>query len=350
MALYQEQYGQADSRSTARRRQRLRERLVRPFSGWNKSARAPLSPLTRCTPGWTSGWRSAWPWWASAPWHELVFWIRTKGFHWHRGIPRVGPEGAARIVRWLREHEATPGRPALPCPGAVVGHRHHRADPAARVGIVPLERFRPPTERDGSQGTNRAAAARCKVLRPTTTRPSRPGCAARPGHAHLARLPQGGRALPALGGDAAPQGAVLAGRRRLRGLPGLPGAPGSEWTGPRNAQRWSGSWRPFEGALSVRSQALAITIVRSLCEWLVRRHYLDSNPWDDVPGAAGRAVDAAAAGLVAEAVGPGAGWLADACAGALPCPAPASVHARLRLHDRDAAGRAGRRQAGLAAA
>jgi site-specific recombinase XerD len=26
-----------------------------------------------------------------------------------------------------------------------------------------------------------------------------------------------------------------------------------------------------------------MTIVRSLCEWLVRRHYLDSNPWDDVP-------------------------------------------------------------------
>jgi site-specific recombinase XerD len=35
--------------------------------------------------------------------------------------------------------------------------------------------------------------------------------------------------------------------------------------------------------LSARSQAAALTIVRSLCEWLVRRHYLDSNPWDDVP-------------------------------------------------------------------
>jgi hypothetical protein len=33
---------------------------------------------------------------------ELVFWIRTKGFNWHRGIPRIGPEGAVRIVRWLR--------------------------------------------------------------------------------------------------------------------------------------------------------------------------------------------------------------------------------------------------------
>ena len=45
---------------------------------------------------------------------ELQFWIRTKGFHWHRGIPRIGPEGAARIVRWLGEHAATLG--ALPSP------------------------------------------------------------------------------------------------------------------------------------------------------------------------------------------------------------------------------------------
>jgi site-specific recombinase XerC len=33
----------------------------------------------------------------------------------------------------------------------------------------------------------------------------------------------------------------------------------------------------------VRSQETAIAIVKSLCDWLVRRHYLDLNPWDDVP-------------------------------------------------------------------
>jgi site-specific recombinase XerD len=59
--------------------------------------------------------------------------------------------------------------------------------------------------------------------------------------------------------------------------------PGPSWIGPRNEQRWSESWRPFEGPLSVGSADTGMTIVRSLCEWLVRRNYLDSNPWDDVP-------------------------------------------------------------------
>ena len=39
--------------------------------------------------------------------------------------------------------------------------------------------------------------------------------------------------------------------------------PGPEWTGPRNAQRWSEDWRPFEGPLAHASQAAAMTIVRA---------------------------------------------------------------------------------------
>jgi site-specific recombinase XerD len=85
--------------------------------------------------------------------------------------------------------------------------------------------------------------------------------------------------------------AVMARRKPLSSLDGddcvayreFLAAPGPEWTGPRNAQRWSEAWRPFEGALSARSAATAMTVARTLCEWLVRRHYLDSNPWDDVP-------------------------------------------------------------------
>src|SRR5258706_13390178 len=53
------------------------------------------------------------------------------------------------------------------------------------------------------------------------------------------------------------------------------------------AARW---WRvarrpggPFQGPLSPASQKHALVILRSLCEWLMRQHYLDSNPWDGVP-------------------------------------------------------------------
>lgn len=282
--LYQEQHGVADSRSTARRRQRLRERLVEAVQ-WLEQVGArfpqPEDPLQ----AWldervarrlaVAGMRRL---------ADLMFWVRTKGYHWHRGIPRVGPEGAARIVRWLREHEATLGALPHPALAPLSAIDTTALTPAPRVGIVPLERFRPPAERDGSRGTNRAAAERCKVAAANDYEAVHAWLRLRVAGTHTWRTyrKEAERFL---------LWAVMGRRKALSSLDGddcvayrdFLAQPGPEWTGPRNAQRWSEQWRPFEGALSVRSQALAITVVRSLCEWLVRRHYLDSNPWDDVP-------------------------------------------------------------------
>jgi site-specific recombinase XerD len=282
--LYQEQHGQADSRSAARRRQRLRERLVQAVQWLTKVGvrePAPADPVG----AWLDervaarlavvGIRTL---------EELVFWVKTKGFHWHRGIPKVGPEGAARMVRWLREHEATLG--ALPSPALAPLSQIDTAalTPPPRIGIVPLERFRPPSERDGSRGTNRAPAERCKVAAANDFEAIQAWLRLRVQGTHTWRAyrKEAERFL---------LWSVMERRRALSSLDGddcvayrdFIAAPGPEWVGPRNAQRWSEAWRPFEGALSVRSQATAMTIVRSLCEWLVRRHYLDSNPWDDVP-------------------------------------------------------------------
>jgi site-specific recombinase XerD len=286
--LYQEQYGeqsgQADSRSAARRRQRLRERLVRAIQ-WltNIGVREP-APADSVA-AWLDervaarlvvvGIRTL---------EELVFWIKTKGFNWHRGIPKVGPEGAARIVRWLREYEATLG--VLPSPALVPLSQVDTValTPPPRIGIVPLERFRPPSERDGSRGLNRAPLERCKVAAANDYEAIQAWLRLRVQGTHTWRAyrKEAERFL---------LWAVMARRKALSSLDGddcvayrdFLAAPGPEWVGPRNAQRWSEAWRPFEGALSVRSQATAMTIIRSLCEWLVRRHYLDSNPWDDVP-------------------------------------------------------------------
>jgi site-specific recombinase XerD len=284
IALYQEQYGQADSRSAARRRQRLRERLVQAVQ-WltNIGVRepAPGDPVAAwldervATRLAVVGIRTL---------EELVFWIRTKGFNWHRGIPKVGPEGAVRIVRWLREHESTLG--ALPSRALVPLSQVDTAalTPPPRIGIVPLERFRPPSERDGSRGINRAPTERCKVAAANDYEAIQAWMRLRVQGTHTWRAyrKEAERFL---------LWAVMERRKALSSLDGddcvayrdFLAAPGSEWVGPRNAQRWSEAWRPFEGGLSVRSQVTAMTIVRSLCEWLVRRHYLDSNPWDDVP-------------------------------------------------------------------
>ena len=284
ITLYNEQVGAVDARSAARRRQRLRDRLV-----------AGVRWLERV------GVRTPQPGDPVAAWvdarvaqrlsvvgilklQELMFWIRTKGFHWHRGIPKLGPEGASRIVRWLREQEASLG--LLPSPSLQPLRQIDTGalTPPPRTGIVPLERFTSPSDRSGSMGTNRAPITRCKVAAANDYEAIQAWLRLRVPSSHTWRAyrKEAERFL---------LWAVMERRKALSSLDGddcvayrdFLAAPGVEWTGARNAQRWSEAWRPFEGPLSVRSQAVTLTIVRSLCEWLVRRHYLDSNPWDDVP-------------------------------------------------------------------
>ncbi len=285
--LYQTQFGQkgeTDASGSARRRQRLRQRLVLAVQWLERiGVRAPLpaDPV------------AAWldPQVADRiavvgvlKLEELLAWIRTKGFNWHRGIPKLGPQGAARLVRWFQAHEESLG--ALPSPALRPLSRldTEALTPPPRIGIVPLERFVPPSERDGRQGLNRAPMARCKVNATNDYEAVQAWLRLRiPGaHTWRAYRKEAERFL---------LWAVIARRKALSSLDGddcvayrdFIAAPGQEWMGPRNAQRWSEAWRPFEGPLSARSQSAAMTIVRSLCEWLVRRHYLDSNPWDDVP-------------------------------------------------------------------
>ncbi len=282
--LHQAKFGRTDSRSPERRRQRLRERQVAAIQ-WLESvgARAPqpADPVAAWLDDRVAGRLAAV---GIQRLGELSAWIRTRGFNWHRAIPKIGPEGAARVVRWLREHEATLG--ALP---SAALQPHGKLDTAAltptpRTGIVPLERFKPPPEHDGATGTNRAPVQRCGLAA---------GNDFEAVQAWLRLRPQGTHTWRAYRKEAERflLWAIMEQRKALASLDGddcvayrdFIAAPGPAWTGPRNAQRWSEAWRPFEGPLSARSQASAVTIVRSMCEWLVRRHYLGANPWDDLP-------------------------------------------------------------------
>ena len=282
--LYQSEHGALPSRSQGRRKQRLRERLlaaVQWLEGVSVRTPAPGDLVSAWLDEKLAG-RLAVV--GIRKLEELHYWIRCKGFHWHRGIPRLGPEGAARVVRWLQEHVATLG--ALPSPALFpLRHVDTRAlTPPPRMGIVPLERFLLPAERDGSRGLNRASAERCKVAAVNDLQAVQAWLRLRVEGSHTWRAyrKEAERFL---------LWAVLHRRKALSSLDGddcvayrdFLAAPGPEWTGPRHTQRWSDGWRPFEGPLSARSQLATLTIVRSLCEWLVRRQYLDSNPWDDVP-------------------------------------------------------------------
>lgn len=282
--LFQSEHGALPARSNGRRKQRLRERLVLAVQWLERVGVREPQPADLVSAWLDEKLVQRLSVVGILKLEELSYWIRAKGFNWHRGIPKLGPEGAARVVRWLQEHEGSLG--ALPSPALFPLSRVDTAalTPVPRIGIVPLERFIPPSERDGSQGSNRAPAARCKLAAANDHEAIQAWLRLRllGSHTWRAYRKEAERFL---------LWAVMHRRKALSSLDGddcvayrdFLAAPGLEWTGPRHAQRWSEAWRPFEGPLSARSQAVAVTIVRSLCEWLLRRHYLDSNPWDDVP-------------------------------------------------------------------
>lgn len=50
----------------------------------------------------------------------------------------------------------------------------------------------------------------------------------------------------------------------------------------RSRERWTPAWKPFEGKLSPRSQAHALTVLRNLYRFLNNQNYLAGNPWAGV--------------------------------------------------------------------
>ena len=281
--LYESQFGRVRASSAPARRQRLRQRLVQAIQ-WLEQVGVRQPKVTDPIGSWlderlarllaAAGLRRL---------EDLMQWVSKRGFRWYRGIPRMGPARAARIVPWLRAHEATLG--PLPYPALRPLRQIDTAAliPAPRTGIVPFERFQTPAELDGSKGTNRAPADACSIAASTDYEALQAWLAAhKPGSntwrayrreaerillwAVLVR----GKALSCLGLE------------DCTAYLGFLARPEPNWIAPRHTARWSEDWRPFEGPLSTRSQQACVTILRSLWKWLVQRGYLHANPWSSV--------------------------------------------------------------------
>lgn len=54
--------------------------------------------------------------------------------------------------------------------------------------------------------------------------------------------------------------------------------PADRWIGPKQATRYSATWRPFSGKLSVASVSTSLRTVNSLLTYLVKAGYLAGNP------------------------------------------------------------------------
>lgn len=225
---------------------------------------------------------------------QLMFFVRKNGYRWYKKVPKVGEKGAALIVSWLKNQEGTLGALPVQCTvpaeqlKSIVGSVQTLAGPAQVGVIAPLERLQVPsslaTAQPGIQGSNRAPLESCKLSASNDFEAI---------HEWLALRPEGTNTWRAYRREAERflLWSIFERRKPLSGLSSLDcaayrdflAAPGPDWKAPRNALRWSPEWRPFEGPLKPRSAATAVTILTAMCEWLARRKYLDSNPWDGVP-------------------------------------------------------------------
>jgi integrase len=260
---------------------------------------------------------------------QLVERINGVGRRWHAGIKAMGEGKALRIVEWLREHQDSIalqlGR-HVAMPRSKLYAHELQAVVLPATDIRPLEKFIVPAELDGTRGLYRRPQAQC-LLKATNdyqailawlrskhgltpeqkahlkARRRQRGHRRRAGHglaagavAHPARLPQGSRALPALGDHAQGQGLSSMSNEdciEYRDFLADP-QPRSRWCGDRGRERWSPLWRPFEGPLSASAQRHAVTILKNLYGFLVDQNYLMGNPWSavGVPRTSGPKVNA----------------------------------------------------------
>jgi len=271
---------QAPAVRAHRRRARLVERQLEALNRLERLARAdpvPADPLTAWLPSSvcarlrrvnvrTLG--------------ELHAFTVAHGNRWYRRVPRIGPQGAQRLVTWLQAHAATLGELPTRTTTARAQLGVDSLAPPPAFGIVPLERLALPPHLDGTEGRNRAPVGRVATPAVDDLSAIRTWLAAGGRGAHTIRsyrreaerlllwaVVERGVALSSL--DAADCEAF---RRFLA-------APSPAWTAPRATQRWSPAWRPFEAGLSPSSIQQAETILGGLWRWLHGCGYVREDPW-----------------------------------------------------------------------
>jgi site-specific recombinase XerD len=162
-----------------------------------------------------------------------------------------------------------------------------------RGDIVPWETLRLPQEVDGSAGTFRAPPATCTLdasndyeavqtwlslhESPATQRTYRKEAE----RLILWAIVERGRALSSLTTEDA-----IAYRGFLRHP-----SPRGRWIGPVRP-RTSPDWRPFNGSLSTRSVAHALSILGALFRWLIEQRYVLANPFAGIRVRGGRTASA----------------------------------------------------------
>jgi site-specific recombinase XerD len=203
---------------------------------------------------------------------ELMVYMQRRR-RWWQQVPGLGETGARAVAKWLD------GQPEMMRRAAQVAERMHSVEQLLPV----LSLAALPTNLDGSHGRYRAPPETCGLAATTDVEAVTAWLAIHES-AHTARAYRreaerlllwavAERRLPL-------SSLTVEDATAFRGFLRRP-APAARWVGP-HCPRNSPSWRPFERALTPRSTAYALTVLRALFSWLVDQHYVVINPFAGV--------------------------------------------------------------------
>ena len=247
----------------------------------------------------------------------LIDRINGLGSGWHRDLPAIGVTKAARVVDWLRAHEATIGKAVgvhAIVPRASLSSSRLKAVVPSATGIVPLEKLVVPATLSGAEGVYRLPQHLCLIGAANDYEAILAWVRAKAGagaavnerqhrqHDPASTIPKG--LLPGLATLSHTQRAYLkeaerfllwAVVQRQKPLSSMTPEdctaysqflanpqPAALWCGPRARARWSPLWRPFEGRLSPVAQRRAIAVLKSLYAYLGEKCYFNGNPFAGV--------------------------------------------------------------------
>jgi site-specific recombinase XerD len=221
---------------------------------------------------------------------DIVTYMNHRGYRWFARVPRLGQKRAAEVTAFLQASNLV----AKLHPYAVVPANEYRMQQRNKQvllsppgTIVPLERFRSPSQLDGNQGANRMPAERNKLDAHNDLEAIHAwlGLYANKPHTERAYRKEAERLL---------LWSIYAKHKPLSSLNTVDvgdyvqflanPAPAAMWMADRRYERFHPAWRPFvKSGLSERSIAYAVQVLSGLCAWLVGQRYLDSNPFEGLP-------------------------------------------------------------------